>query len=309
MSESINLDCWFPSFTAIAEIDAYLIEEWRIGHIFDLESQVALMEKIGRKKWRNFQSLISKKSEKLVTDAMTDFDIHAIHVSQFRRAYVLDQMAVTFALMNRMGTSGDVLDIGCQNGVLLTYFARRFPNAFYGIDPSLKSIEFAQHRNEQLTNLVFEVGSLPASLDRKYDLIICNDVLHHLKGSDQNAAASSIFASLNDGMAAIISTQTFEDRSWWDAIQPAMSEHGISLVAGGRVGGCIHGGSGFLAAKWASSGLGVFQKSGITGSVDVDALVKRFNFYWADFFAPYANNPSIPWSQKTMAYEASRRSK
>ena len=63
MSESINLDCWYPSFTAIAEIDAYLFEEWRIGHIFDVESQVALMEKIGRKKWRNFQSLISKKNE------------------------------------------------------------------------------------------------------------------------------------------------------------------------------------------------------------------------------------------------------
>ena len=240
---------------------------------------------------------------------MVDFDIHALHVSQCRRAYVLDQMAVTYACMKRNRTSGDVLDIGCQNGILLTFLARQFPNAFHGIDPSEKSIAFAQNRNEQLTNLGFEVGALPANFERKYDLIVCNDVLHHLKDADQYAAASSIFDSLNDGMVAIISTQTFENRSWWEAIQPAMSEHGVSLVAGGRVGGCIHGGSGSWPAEWASTGLGVFRKTGSIKPVDVDALVKMVDFHWANFFAAYANDPSTPWSQKTMAYEASRRAK
>lgn len=309
MIESLNLNGWYPSFADVAEIDAYLIEEWRIGHIYDWESQVELIEKMGRKKWRRFESLLSRNSEKLVTDAMTDFDIHALHVSQCRRAYVLDQMAVTFAWMNRVGTNGDVLDIGCQNGILLTYLAQRFPNRFYGIDPSTKSIAFARQRHERLTNLVFDVGSLPVALDRKYDLIICNDVLHHLNVSDQHAAASSIFTSLNDGMAAIIATQTFEDQSWWDAIQPAMSEHGILLVAGGRVGGCIHGGSGSWPAEWASSGIGIFQKLGNAEPMNSKGLRDRSDFYWANFFKPYANNPSTPWSQKTMAYEAARRSK
>ena len=200
------------------------------------------------------------------------------------------------------------MDVGCQNGVLLTYLASRFPNDFLGVDPSRKSVAFAKSQNAGLSNLSFEADALPTAIDRKFDLILCNDVLHHLKAADQYAAVSSIFSSLNDGMAAIISTQTFEDHSWWDAIQSAMANHGISLVSAGRVGGCIHGGSGAWPAKWASTGVGVFQKTGSTQQVDPDELRKRVDFHWSNFFAPYANDPATPWSQKTLAYEGSRRS-
>lgn len=309
MVESINLDGWFPGFEDVADIDSYLVDDWDIRHITDWEHQLAAIEKMGRRKWKLFEATVKKKNEKLVTDAMVDFEIHAIHVSQWRRAYMLDQMAVALAWMKRAEVKGDVMDVGCQNGVLLTYLARRFPNRFVGVDPSKKSIAFAETRNADLPNLGFEVGALPADFDRKFDLIVCNDVLHHLKDAHQHAAIASIFSCLNDGKAAIISTQTFEDPSWWDAIHPAMADHGISLVAAGRVGGCIHGGSDAWPAEWMSTGIGIFQKTGRTERVDPDALRKRVDFHWSNFFAPYANDPSTPWSQKTLAYEGSRRSK
>lgn len=308
MTKSINVDGWFPSSDDVAEIDGYLEDRWLIRHVFDDGTHLELLEKVGRKRWKAFLSVVKTKNEKLVTDAMADFDIHALHVSQWRRSYILDQMAIAYAWMKRTGVDGDVMDVGCQNGVLLTYLASRFPNNFLGVDPSRKSVAFAKSQNAGLSNLSFEVGALPTTLDRKFDLILCNDVLHHLKDADQYAAVSSIFSSLNDGMAAIISTQTFEDHSWWDAIQPAMANHGISLVSAGRVGGCIHGGSGAWPAKWASTGVGVFQKTGSTQQVDPDELRKRVDFHWSNFFAPYANDPATAWSQKTLAYEGSRRS-
>ena len=96
MTKSINVDGWFPSSDDVAEIDGYLEDRWLIRHVFDDGTHLELLEKVGRKRWKAFLSVVKTKNEKLVTDAMADFDIHALHVSQWRRAYILDQMAIAY---------------------------------------------------------------------------------------------------------------------------------------------------------------------------------------------------------------------
>lgn len=308
MIEIINLNGWYPNFMEVSDINRYMVEEWKVNYVLDSVSALEFFENIDQKKWEKLKNIAKKKSEKMMTEAMVDFEIHSIQVSQLRRAYIIDQTAVAYAWMKRASVNGDVLDIGCQNGISLTYLARCFPNNFHGIDPSENSIVFAQNRNKQISNLRFDVGELPKTIFGKYDLVLCNDVLHHLKDKDQCAAVGSIFSSLNDGMTAIISTHDFQDQSWWDAIQPAMSEHGISLIAAGMVGGCLSGGDGDIPANWASTGLGVFRKTGTTDPVDAEELKTAFSSHWTTFFAPYAIDASTHWPEKTMAYEASRRS-
>lgn len=310
MVDSINLDNWFPDLQIMTEIDHYLVSEWGIEYLLLYEQCFEKMEKVGRARWRKFEKLCKEQKEKLVTDAMADFDMHALHVSQFRRHYVLDLTALVYEWMERNPTSGKILDVGCQNGVLVKFLAQRFANKFVGIDRSTKAIAAAKAQTADLENVSFEVASLPLSGNEKFDLALCLDVLHHLDGSHQYEAVRSILNSLSPRGFAIIATATFEDAEWWHAIQPALNEFGCELVAGGRVGGAQIGGDYAFDAHWSSSGVGIFQMTGNTSAVtDVAAIRKKFELYWGTFFAPYANLDNTPWHEKTLGFEAAHRRK
>lgn len=101
MVESINLDNWFPDYQTMQEIDQYLVFEWGIEYFFSYDQFSDKYQRVGRKGWSSFERLCKKKNEKLVTDAMANFDIHALHVSQWRRSYVLDLVALIYEWMQR----------------------------------------------------------------------------------------------------------------------------------------------------------------------------------------------------------------
>lgn len=310
MVESINLDNWFPDYQTMQEIDQYLVSEWGIEYFLSYNQFGDKYQRVGRKGWSGFERLCKKKNEKLVTDAMANFDIHALHVSQWRRSYVLDLVALTYEWMQRKPIAGKVIDIGCQNGILLKFVAKKFSNQFFGIDPSSKAISAAKEQLSGIENVSLATNSLPLTLNEKFDLAICLDVLHHLDDKDQFAAVKSILELLDSGGSAIIATQTFEDADWWDAIQPALNETGCELVAAGRVGGAIRGGSDEVPADWSSSGVGIFQMTGRSAATtDAEGLRQKFDLYWGNFFAPYANLPTILWGEKTLGFEAAKRRK
>ncbi|GAA3741970.1 2-polyprenyl-3-methyl-5-hydroxy-6-metoxy-1,4-benzoquinol methylase [Sphingorhabdus rigui] len=308
MVSNINLDCWFPKYDVLSEIDRYLIEDWHIEYLLTHEQILAKMKKVGLSRWQRFERLCKKKNEKLVTDAMADFDIHAFHVSDCRRTYILDLIALSFSWMQRSSVSGKVIDIGCQNGILLKFLAQKFANEFTGIDPSAKAIEAAKEQLKGLKNVELQIGKLPFETEQKYDLALCIDVLHHLKPDQQSNAISCIFGCLNAGGSAIISTADFHDHKWWSAIQPSLNEFGVELIAAGRVGGAQHGGTFEVKADWPVTGVGIFKMTENRNAVvDYDALNNAHTFYWDNFFQHYANFPLTPWHEKTLSFEAAQR--
>ncbi len=98
-----------------------------------------------------------------------------------------------------------VLDIGCGAGTLSFYIASKgcYVN---GIDISLKAIEACRLNAKKLNvekNTKFQAAEfLEVEINRKFDLILCNEVLEHL--INDNLAIEKIFSSLKIGGIAII---------------------------------------------------------------------------------------------------------
>lgn len=72
-----------------------------------------------------------------------------------------------------------VLDVGCGQGSPLEEVARRRPGVeLAGVDFSPRAVELARLRMPQATFSVLDLTK--ESLDKKFDLIICTDVLEHI---------------------------------------------------------------------------------------------------------------------------------
>jgi 2-polyprenyl-3-methyl-5-hydroxy-6-metoxy-1,4-benzoquinol methylase len=80
-----------------------------------------------------------------------------------------------------------ILDIGCGGGDvirLLAHYAHRdgFSPTFLGIDPDPRAIAFAQAQSN-ISNTCFAQVDL-AQITEKYDILLSNHVLHHLKDAE-----------------------------------------------------------------------------------------------------------------------------
>ena len=82
-----------------------------------------------------------------------------------------------------MDNNLDVLDVGCGTGLVSNTFATLYPSSnFTGIDFS-DSIDYAQERAKEnkLTNTQWiKEDFLKVKLNKKYDVVICCGVLHHI---------------------------------------------------------------------------------------------------------------------------------
>lgn len=82
-----------------------------------------------------------------------------------------------------MSNGLDILDVGCGTGLVSNTFATLYPNSnFTGVDFS-DSIVYAKARAKEnkLTNTKWiKQDFLKIKLDKKYDVVICCGVLHHI---------------------------------------------------------------------------------------------------------------------------------
>jgi SAM-dependent methyltransferase len=89
-----------------------------------------------------------------------------------------------------------VLDVGCGEGAWLPHLRALRPKVDYlGLDPSEYAVRrFGAARNIRLASF----GELPSlRLQRRFDLIVCSDVLHYVPDAEITAGASEIVRLAN----------------------------------------------------------------------------------------------------------------
>ena len=79
--------------------------------------------------------------------------------------------------------SFNILDIGCGNGFIVNILARQNPNAMFTAIDFSDSIDYAREftKKYRTENIVYyKQDFLTWNMNKKYDLVICNGVLHHI---------------------------------------------------------------------------------------------------------------------------------
>lgn len=124
-------------------------------------------------------------------------------MAEFKR--VADIKRLNFilnALKRSVGEHGQVLDVGCGNGII-TREVGAHGFSVYGIDVSDKAIETARSLNT-LPNVKFDVISAEQLVadGNRYDAVICSEVLEHL--NEPSKLLATLFQSLKDNGILIV---------------------------------------------------------------------------------------------------------
>ena len=97
-----------------------------------------------------------------------------------------------------------VLEVGCDNGVLLCLIATLFPDTkFKGIDPCEPAIKIARERAKylELNNIEFEVATLEAFVEKSnqavFDLVLSVTVFHEILADGLFDSSKTIMSELN----------------------------------------------------------------------------------------------------------------
>lgn len=113
---------------------------------------------------------------------------------------------ILYFINKYLNSNKKVLDIGTGTGTIALYIGSKNKYVL-GIDISKKAIEAAKSnsKNLGLKNVFFKVMDFPEKVpSSKYDMIICSEVLEHLKNDKK--ALKLIYRLLKPGGIAIIST-------------------------------------------------------------------------------------------------------
>tara|TARA_B100000745_G_scaffold260946_1_gene184698 strand:- start:222 stop:962 length:741 start_codon:yes stop_codon:yes gene_type:complete len=108
--------------------------------------------------------------------------------------------------------NSDLLEMGCGNGASLSLIHKRF-NSCHGIDISKKYLKQFQDviLKNRITNCTFSCSDIEegSSVDKKFDRIICFEVLEHVK--DDTHALKIMFKKLKPNSKIAISIPN----KWW----------------------------------------------------------------------------------------------
>lgn len=108
----------------------------------------------------------------------------------------------------------DILDFGCGPGNLFNGLNALAPNFnYYGADFSQTSIEVLKEtfKNEKNFKDAFHIKSFPINHDKKYDFIICCEVIEHLDDKTLDEVAFELNKLLKPGGVLYITTPNDEN--------------------------------------------------------------------------------------------------
>lgn len=109
---------------------------------------------------------------------------------------------ITECLQKEIPANGNVLDVGCGNGVISRHLGQ-FGYNVLGIDISQKTIDVARSKNT-LPNVHFDAISAEelTAKGQRYDAVICSEVLEHLQ--QPGILLKTIYDSMKDNGILIV---------------------------------------------------------------------------------------------------------
>lgn len=100
-------------------------------------------------------------------------------------------------------SANSVFDMGCGTGHLLLAINKRFPNIkLFGSDFSEEAVSFSQKLLPSAEFFTLDIYNIPESFYKKYDVVICSEVLEHLLYPEK--ALNNIFNLLPQNGGTIV---------------------------------------------------------------------------------------------------------
>ncbi len=113
----------------------------------------------------------------------------------------------------------EVLDIGSGYGTLCFEMKRRYKDLkITGVEIKRKRVEVSKRKSKGIKNLNFLVGdALDFSLGKKFDIVLCTDLIHHLPRKSIHNLINKIDEHLKQGGTLIfkdMDTKPFHKHLW-----------------------------------------------------------------------------------------------
>lgn len=298
----------WPDENAVRSIDAILRDEW----LLDFQPNLALI----RARYPEIETLVRRYDEAHERAAQKagrsgDIDEREMfrllaHPGLFafaaaaRRHYILDGVALSIGVLRHFELGGPVLDAGCHIGVSTNILAKLTANKITGLDPVGAAIDSAKKLSANLPNVEFVRGMLPWRSAMQFDLVVCQDVLHHVGQNSHPGIIASLGDLVREGGFVILSADDVIDPEWLNRNSPALQKARLGYVDSDVLGGFGGNPAQFRAAT------AVLLRKGETTPVPMD-LASVSARDWDGYFKDFANAPGRLAREKTQAFERSSR--
>nr|WP_246755634.1 class I SAM-dependent methyltransferase [Bradyrhizobium sp. CCBAU 53338] len=219
-----------------------------------------------------------------------------------RRHYILDGVALAIGVLRRFQLAGPVLDVGCHIGASTNVLGKLTSSRIVGLDPVGAAIDSARKMSSGLPNVEFVRAMLPWKSETHFDLVFCQDVLHHVPQTSHPKLIASLGELVREGGFLLLSAI--------DVIDPAWLERNRTTFQQARLGyfDCdVLGGYGGNPATFLGATAVLLRKGDNTPIPDDLASISTRE--WDAHFKDYANDPKTPAREKTQAFERATRAR
>ncbi|MHC2841728.1 class I SAM-dependent methyltransferase [Bradyrhizobium diazoefficiens] len=299
---------YWPDEQTVRSIDAILRDEW----LLDLHPDIARISA----KYPETEDVVSRYDEvheravrKAGPNGKVDeremFRLLA-HPGLFafaaaaRRHIVLDGIAFAIGVLRHFAFNGAVLDAGCHIGVSTSILGRLATNKIVGLDPVGPAIDRAKKLSVGLPNVEFIRGMLPWKSPMQFDLVFCQDVLHHIPQTSHPNIIASLGGLLNEGGVLLLSADDVIDPAWINLTAAALRDARLGYARADVLGGFGGNPPEFKAST------AVLLRKGDTAPIPSD-LASISAREWDLHFKDFANTTDRPAREKTQAFERSSR--
>jgi 2-polyprenyl-3-methyl-5-hydroxy-6-metoxy-1,4-benzoquinol methylase len=301
------VEIW-PDENTVRSIDAILRDKWLLDFQPDVEligARYPEIEALVRRYDEAHERAIQKAGRSGDIDEREMFRLLA-HPGLFafaaaaRRHYILDGAALAIGVLRHFALGGPVLDAGCHIGVSTNIFGKLTTNKIVGLDPVGTAIDSAKKLSADLPNVEFVRGMLPWRSSMQFDLVLCQDVLHHVGQNSHPGIIASLGDLVREGGFIILSADDVIDQDWLNRNSPVLQKARLGYVDSDVLGGFGGNPAQFQAAT------AVLLRKGETTPIPTDLATVSAR-EWDTHFKDFANSPGRSMREKTQAFERASR--
>ncbi len=127
------------------------------------------------------------------------------------------QLAPMIKMIEYVPEKGDILDLGCGNGIMANIISLGAPERkVFGVDLSAARIEAANRISRDNPNLEFVAGDVNTVPFERFEIVTLIDLLHHLPYDEQGKLLGKIYDKLDEDDVLII--KDLEKAPYWKYI-------------------------------------------------------------------------------------------